>query len=291
MGLTRRRPVGKTVATPRIGGRAVTRGQRGMPLAGPPAPLASKSRDVLQVRTSPDGAPARDAGSERRPTGDETMRTQLIRDTGGMPAFMAALVIMVTTTLWFGIAATAPPPPGRGTTSAGWCGVGTAPRRGSGVIAETDDFDTRFRKIVVTDDDGRYVLPDLPDAGYEIWVRGYGLRDSEPVSGRAGHAARPRRGARREPARGGGRSIPPTTGTRWWRCRPRTSSPAPATPATASRRACGHQAAWIDGLKQGCQLCHQLGERGDPGDPEPRRLRLDGGGVGPTGCGPASAAP
>ena len=30
------------------------------------------------------------------------------------------------------------------------------------VIAETDDFPTRLRKIVVTDDEGRYVLPDLP---------------------------------------------------------------------------------------------------------------------------------
>ena len=46
------------------------------------------------------------------------------------------------------------------------------------VIAETDDFDTRFSKIVVTDDEGRYLIPDLPDADYEIWVRGYGLADS-----------------------------------------------------------------------------------------------------------------
>ena len=49
------------------------------------------------------------------------------------------------------------------------------------VIAETDDLDTTFRKIVVTDDDGRFVLPELPPASYAVWVRGYGLVDSAPV--------------------------------------------------------------------------------------------------------------
>jgi hypothetical protein len=38
------------------------------------------------------------------------------------------------------------------------------PEAGVWVIAETDAFDTLFRKIVVTDDDGRYVLPDMPSA-------------------------------------------------------------------------------------------------------------------------------
>ncbi len=47
------------------------------------------------------------------------------------------------------------------------------------VIAETMDLGTRFSKTVVTDDEGRYVIPDLPDATYDIWVRGYGLVDSE----------------------------------------------------------------------------------------------------------------
>ena len=47
------------------------------------------------------------------------------------------------------------------------------------VIAETHDFDTRFARIVVTNDEGRYLIPDLPEATYDIWVRGYGLIDSE----------------------------------------------------------------------------------------------------------------
>lgn len=52
---------------------------------------------------------------------------------------------------------------------------------GAWVIAETTDLPTKFAKIVVTDDRGRYVLPDLPGANYNIWVRGYGLVDSPRV--------------------------------------------------------------------------------------------------------------
>ena len=46
------------------------------------------------------------------------------------------------------------------------------------VIAETQDFQTRFAKIVVTDEAGRYLIPELPKAKYRVWVRGYGLADS-----------------------------------------------------------------------------------------------------------------
>ena len=48
------------------------------------------------------------------------------------------------------------------------------------VIAETADLPTKFVKIVVTDDQGRYLLPELPKANYRVWVRGYGLVDSPP---------------------------------------------------------------------------------------------------------------
>ena len=56
------------------------------------------------------------------------------------------------------------------------------PEAGVWVIAETDDLQTRFRKIVVTNDQGKYVLPELPQASYRVWVRGYGLVDSKPVT-------------------------------------------------------------------------------------------------------------
>src|SRR5207247_7716527 len=56
------------------------------------------------------------------------------------------------------------------------------PEAGVWVIAETTDLPTKFVRIVVTDDRGRYVVPDLPKATYRVWVRGYGLVDSSPVT-------------------------------------------------------------------------------------------------------------
>src|SRR5262245_57137283 len=52
------------------------------------------------------------------------------------------------------------------------------PEAGIWVIAETADLPTKFAKIVVTDDQGRYLVPALPRANYSVWVRGYGLVDS-----------------------------------------------------------------------------------------------------------------
>ncbi|MEZ4546311.1 MAG: hypothetical protein R3B51_00655 [Thermodesulfobacteriota bacterium] len=61
------------------------------------------------------------------------------------------------------------------------------PEAGVWVIAETLQVHQNlgnagiYQKIVVTDGQGRYVVPDLPDATYDVWVRGYGLRDSDAV--------------------------------------------------------------------------------------------------------------
>jgi len=57
----------------------------------------------------------------------------------------------------------------------------SGPEAGVWVIAETQELPTRFSRMVVTDDQGRYVVPDLPQAHYKIWVRGYGLIDSPKV--------------------------------------------------------------------------------------------------------------
>src|SRR6059036_3300121 len=54
------------------------------------------------------------------------------------------------------------------------------------VIAETTDLPAKFVKTVVTDDQGRYVLPDLPQANYQVFVRGYGLADSPRVPAKPG---------------------------------------------------------------------------------------------------------
>src|SRR5437867_10425837 len=60
------------------------------------------------------------------------------------------------------------------------------PEAGVWVIAETADLPTRFARIVVTDDQGRYVVPDLPKAKYKVWVRGYGLVDSAKIDAEPG---------------------------------------------------------------------------------------------------------
>src|ERR1043166_6677565 len=54
------------------------------------------------------------------------------------------------------------------------------------VIAETNSLPTKFVKIVVTDDRGRYAIPELPAGTYDVWVRGYGLVDSPKVQSEPG---------------------------------------------------------------------------------------------------------
>ena len=132
------------------------------------------------------------------------------------------------------------------------------PEAGVWVIAETGDFDTSFRKTVVTDDAGRFLVPDLPAASYEVWVRGYGLVDSDRTPARPGDqldltvraAATPREAAEIYPA------------NYWYSLL--EVPPASDFPGTGPRgngigTAMRTQADWIDRMKDGCQLCHQLG--------------------------------
>ncbi len=60
------------------------------------------------------------------------------------------------------------------------------PEAGVWVIAESHDLAVRFIKIVVTDDQGRFVIPDLPQANYQVWARGYGLVDSAKTTSQPG---------------------------------------------------------------------------------------------------------
>ena len=74
-----------------------------------------------------------------------------------------------------------------GATDIGGTVVGAAgPEAGVWVIAETTDLPTKFARIVVTDDQGRYLIPDLPAANYSVWVRGYGLVDSAKLTAKPG---------------------------------------------------------------------------------------------------------
>ena len=79
------------------------------------------------------------------------------------------------------------------------------PEAGVWVIAETTDLPTRFTRSVVTDDQGRYVIPDLPVANYQVWVRGYGLVNSPKMRAKPGqqlnHTSVP------APQRGRGRAL------------------------------------------------------------------------------------
>ena len=60
------------------------------------------------------------------------------------------------------------------------------PEAGVWVIAETRDLPVRYIKSVVTDDRGRFVVPDLPAATYAVWARGYGLVDSDKATAKPG---------------------------------------------------------------------------------------------------------
>jgi hypothetical protein len=67
------------------------------------------------------------------------------------------------------------------------------PEAGVWVIAETTDTPTKFARTVVTNDQGQYLIPDLPLGNYSVWVRGYGLVDSPKLRAKPGmqlnHAA------------------------------------------------------------------------------------------------------
>jgi len=78
----------------------------------------------------------------------------------------------------------------------------SGPEAGVWVIAETNSLPTKFSKTVVTDDRGRYLVPDLPKADYNVWVRGYGLVDSPKVRAAPGRILNLTAVAGTEPARG-----------------------------------------------------------------------------------------
>ncbi len=73
------------------------------------------------------------------------------------------------------------------------------PEAGVWVIAETNDLPTKYTKIVVTDEQGRYAIPDLPKGSYSVWVRGYGLVDGEKVQGAPGSTLNLRAGREASP--------------------------------------------------------------------------------------------
>jgi hypothetical protein len=138
----------------------------------------------------------------------------------------------------------------------------SGPEAGVWVIAETSDLPTRFVKIVVTDDRGRYVVPDLPRANYNVWVRGYGLVDSPKVKATPGQtlnlkavpAPNPHAAAEYYPAG-------------YWlsliRVPEKSEFPGNAPGGNGISPNMKTQSDWIRAIKSGgCTACHQLGTKG-----------------------------
>jgi hypothetical protein len=107
-----------------------------------------------------------------------------MRTTRGLYIGMVVLAIamlLATSPVWLGAQPTADGVRIDDDDLGGVVTSGHGPEAGVWVIAETTDLPTKFAKIVVTDDRGRYIIPDLPKANYSVWVRGYGLVDSPRV--------------------------------------------------------------------------------------------------------------
>jgi hypothetical protein len=127
------------------------------------------------------------------------------------------------------------------------------------VIAETTGLPTKFAKIVVTDDRGRYLIPDLPKASYDVWVRGYGLIDSVKVQAEPGRVLNLR--AVLAPSAASAAEYYPAI---YWysmlRVPAKSEFPGTGPDGNGIPPAMKSQAQWLDVVKtNGCYTCHQLG--------------------------------
>jgi hypothetical protein len=132
------------------------------------------------------------------------------------------------------------------------------PEAGVWVIAETTDLPTRFVRIVVTDDSGRYLLPDLPKANYNVWVRGYGLVDSPKTTAQPGKNLN-LRATPAPDARAAAEYYPAGYWLSLLRVPEKNEFPGGAGIGPSVK----NQADWIRLVKSGgCTACHQLGTSG-----------------------------
>lgn len=144
------------------------------------------------------------------------------------------------------------------------------PEAGVWVVAESTDLPKRLLKIVVTDDQGRFVIPDVPAAKYTVWSRGYGLSDSEPTQASPGSvvslkatAANATQAAQLYPANHWFSLIQVPAANEFPGTGPSGNGIAPGMKT---------QQHWIAHMVENCQFCHQLGNKAtrelpDIGDP------------------------
>ena len=136
------------------------------------------------------------------------------------------------------------------------------PEPGVWVIAETRELPTRHIKIVVTDDQGRYLVPDLPAATYDVWVRGYGLVDSGKVQAEPGETL-DLTAVPAPDARAAAEYYP----AQYWFSLLQLPAPDefPGTGSQGNGISPGieSQGAWISGVvsTDGCTGCHALGNK------------------------------
>ncbi len=135
------------------------------------------------------------------------------------------------------------------------------PEAGVWVIAETTNLPTRFARMVVTDDQGRYVMPDLPKASYNIWVRGYGLIDSPKVRATPGKTldlkavVAPNDAAAAE-------YYPAIYWYSMLKIPDKSLFPGTGEKGNGIPERLRHQEQWLDVVKtNGCNTCHQLGNK------------------------------
>jgi hypothetical protein len=135
------------------------------------------------------------------------------------------------------------------------------PEAGVWVIAETDDPPTKFAKIVVTDDYGRYLMPDLPKATYRVWVRGYGLVDSSKTQTAPGKTLNLT--AVVAPTAAAAAEYYPAI---YWysllKIPAASEFPGAGDKGNGMPESLKSQEQWLDVVKtDGCYTCHQLGDK------------------------------
>src|SRR5207249_9504856 len=135
------------------------------------------------------------------------------------------------------------------------------PEAGVWVIAETTELPTKFAKIVVTDDRGRYVMPDLPKAGYSVWVRGYGLIDSPKIRTAPGKVLN-LKAVVAPNAAAAAEYYPAIYWYSMLKVPDKSEFPGTGPDGNGMPVALKSQAQWLDVVKtNGCYTCHQLGNK------------------------------
>jgi hypothetical protein len=136
------------------------------------------------------------------------------------------------------------------------------PEAGVWVIAETTDLPTKFAKIVVTDEQGRYVMPELPQANYHVWVRGYGLVDSLKVQAAPGKTLNLQAVVAPDPA-AAAEYYPAVYWYAMLKIPDKSEFPGTGAQGNGMPESLKSQSEWLNVVKtNGCIACHQLGNRG-----------------------------